>query len=118
MNVYLYKSGSVSALAHGRVDETDPVTLYDSNGVATTNGWDDLELVFWGGHEAVEVTDAQAAALVGAGYTVDGYGGGGDTDPGTPPPVTGDAHPGTDILAEDGSFILAEDGVSSIEAEG
>ena len=37
----------------------------------TTNGWEDLELVFWGGHEAVVITTAQAQALQAAGYTVE-----------------------------------------------
>lgn len=70
VNVYLYKAGSLSAVAHGRVDETDPIALYDTNGVVTTNGWEDLETVFWGGCQPVEVTDEQATVLTAAGYTI------------------------------------------------
>lgn len=70
VNVYLYKTGTLSATAHGRVTETDPVTLYDSSGNPTSNGWQDLELVFWGGCAAVEVTASQKSALESAGYTV------------------------------------------------
>lgn len=69
-NVYMYKAGSVSATAFGRVTETDPTSTYNSSGVATSNGWDDIEIVFYGGHGAVTVTSAQATALTNAGYTV------------------------------------------------
>lgn len=77
VNVYIYKVGSTTANylagltpSQGRVTEDDPVTLYDSAGVPTTNGWDDLEIVFWGGTNAVDITASQAAALVSAGYTI------------------------------------------------
>ena len=56
VNVYMYREGSTFATylesktpPLSRVTEDDPVALYDSDGVVTTNGWDDLEIVFWGG---------------------------------------------------------------------
>lgn len=70
VNVYLYKAGTVSATAHGRVTEDDPTTLYDSSGNATTDGWSDLQRVFWGGTTAVDVTSEEATLLTDAGYTV------------------------------------------------
>lgn len=70
VNVYMYKAGSTSALAYGRVTENDPVAQYDSSGTLTSDGWEDIELVFWGGHGAVTVTSDQATALTAAGYTV------------------------------------------------
>lgn len=71
INVYLYKAGSLSEAAHGRVTEEDPVALYDSTtGVLTTNGWDDIEMVFWGGHGPYDLISDWASVLSGAGYTV------------------------------------------------
>ena len=75
MNVYLYKVGSTTATSLAaqslpRVSETDPISLYDSAGAVTTNGWDDLEIVFWGGTGPYTVTAAQATVLTAAGYTI------------------------------------------------
>lgn len=70
VNVYMYRVGTLSEIAHGRVDETDPITLYDTHAVPVSNGWEDLERVFWGGCDPTEVTDEQAQALIDAGYIV------------------------------------------------
>lgn len=70
VNVYIYKAGSPAATAFGRVSENDPITVYNSAGVAISTGWEDLELVAWGGHGPITVNSDQAAALVAAGYTV------------------------------------------------
>ncbi len=91
INVYLYKVGSASAAAHGRVDEDDPVTLYDANGVAISTGWSDLEMVFWGGCQAVTITQAQADALRAAGYTV-------TTGPSTAPPTITSIAPSSGVV--------------------
>lgn len=53
---------NVYMLTDGTITEADPD--------GTTVTWDDVATVWWGGHEAVEVTAAQAAALTAAGYTV------------------------------------------------
>lgn len=71
VNVYLYKTGSLSATAHGRVSEDDPIALYDANGVMTSNGWDDIEVVFWGGHGPTTLIKDWSTVLTNAGYTVD-----------------------------------------------
>lgn len=70
VNVYIYKSGSQSANAYGRVTENDPTAIYSSSGVAVSTGWEDIELVAWGGHGPVTVTADQKSALEAAGYTV------------------------------------------------
>lgn len=70
VNVYLYRTGTVSATNFGRVSEDDPCASYDSSGVLTSTGWEDIEQVFWGGHERVEVTSDQKSALESAGYVV------------------------------------------------
>lgn len=94
VNVYLYKSGSLSAAAHGRVTEDDPTALYDSLGVLTTDGWQDIEVVFWGGHAAVVVTSDQAVALTAAGYLVDTSG----SNP-TDPPILTQVSPSSGIAS-------------------
>lgn len=71
INVYLYKANSLSAAHWGRVTESDPITLYDANAVPTTNGWDDLEIVFWGGSGPYTLINDWATVLTNAGYTVD-----------------------------------------------
>ena len=70
VNVYMYKIGSLFAAARGRVTEEDPVTLYDSNAVMTSNGWDDIEVVFWGAHAPTTLIDDWATVLTAAGYIV------------------------------------------------
>ena len=70
VNVYLYKAGSPSAIAHGRVTEEDPITLYNSAGVATSTGWEDIEVVFYGGHEPTTLIRDWEDVLTAAGYTV------------------------------------------------
>lgn len=67
-NVYVYKTGSVSATAFGRVTEIDPVTTYNSSGVMTSNGWQDIQVIFWGGHVPQTVDATMAALLTTAGY--------------------------------------------------
>lgn len=69
LNVYVYRAGTVSAGVFGRVTEVDPVTTY-TGGVATSDGWSDIEQVIWGGHAPVYVSDSVADALVAAGYDV------------------------------------------------
>ena len=72
LNVYIYREGSdIANQLPDRVSETDPYTTYNDDGTVSSNGWDDVEAVFWGGHEAVTVTDEQATLLEEAGYTVD-----------------------------------------------
>jgi hypothetical protein len=71
INVYMYRQGTVSAAQFGRVSEEDPETTYNSDGVAISNGWEDIEVVFYGGHDGVDVTAAQALLLESQGYTVD-----------------------------------------------
>lgn len=71
VNVYLYKLGSLSEAAHGRVTEDDPITLYDTAGQPTTNGWEDLEVVFYGGHGPTTLISDWETVLTDAGYTVD-----------------------------------------------
>lgn len=73
INVFLYKNGTYSASRFGQVTETDPVAIYNSSGVAVSDGWEDLQLVFWGGHGAVIIDDDVAQLLVDAGYTVDDF---------------------------------------------
>lgn len=67
-NVYIYKAGSVSATAFGRVTEVDPSASYDANGKLSSNGWDDIQVVFWGAHSPQTVDAAMAALLTTAGY--------------------------------------------------
>ncbi len=69
--VYQYRAGSPMAVRLGEISETDPFALYDHTGTATTDGWQDVVTVFWGGCNPVEITDAQAVLLVAAGYHVD-----------------------------------------------
>ncbi len=77
VNVYMYAIGSptevyLSGLTPPqlRTTEVDPITLYDTHAVPISNGWEDLERVFWGGCAPTEVTDSQAQALTDAGYIV------------------------------------------------
>lgn len=70
VNVYLYKTGTPSEAAHGRVTEDHPISLYDANGVLTTNGWEDLEQVFWGGTGPYTLISDWASVLTAAGYSV------------------------------------------------
>lgn len=68
-NVYVYKAGSVSATNFGRITEVDPAASYSSTtGALTSNGWDDIQIVFWGGHSAQTVDATMAALLTTAGY--------------------------------------------------
>lgn len=68
-NVYVYKAGSTTAVALGtQVTENDPVTQYDSNGNVTTNGWQDLQVVFYGGHAPQTINAAMVTLLTNAGY--------------------------------------------------
>lgn len=71
INVYLYKAGSVSEAKWGRVTEIDPIALYDSNAVATTTGWSDIETVFWGGSGPYTLIRDWEQVLTDAGYHVD-----------------------------------------------
>lgn len=50
--------------------------FYLTNGTATAaqpTDAEDIAVVWYGGHGSYEVTDTQAAALVEAGYDVEGY---------------------------------------------
>jgi hypothetical protein len=67
-NVYVYKAGSVSAKAFGRVTEVDPATTYGTTGQPTSNGWDDLQIAFYGGHAPQTVNATMAALLTAAGF--------------------------------------------------
>lgn len=67
-NVYVYKLGTVSATNFGRVTEQDPSASYDTNGKLASNGWDDIQIIFWGGHSSQTVDAAMAALLTTAGY--------------------------------------------------
>lgn len=68
-NVYVYKAGSVSATNFGRVTEIDPSTSYGPTGIMTSNGWDDIQIVFWGGHSPQTVDATMAALLTANGYS-------------------------------------------------
>lgn len=68
INVYVYRAGTVSATAFGRVTEVDPSTTYGSTGQPTSNGWDDIQVVFWGTHGAQEIDAAMVTLLTDAGY--------------------------------------------------
>ncbi len=70
INVYQYRVGSGMQLAVGIISEVDPYSTYNADGSLASNGWDDLETVWWGGHDDVPITAAQSALLVAAGYTV------------------------------------------------
>lgn len=67
-NVYVYKLGSISATAFGRVTEVDPSTTYGSDGVATSDGWSDLQIVFYGGHAPQTIDSTMVTVLTNAGY--------------------------------------------------
>jgi hypothetical protein len=70
VNVYMYRVGTLSATAHGRVTEDDPIALYDSDGVMTSDGWSDIEMVFWGGTGPYALQSDWATVLTDAGYTI------------------------------------------------
>lgn len=71
INVYVYKTGSVSEATFGRVTETDPQATYSTAGVVLSTGWEDIQVALWGGHDNVEISQDVADALTLAGYTVD-----------------------------------------------
>jgi hypothetical protein len=71
INVFVYREGTVSENVFGRITEIPPASTYDAAGVLSSDGWEDIEIVYWGGHGPVNVTADQAAVLEGAGYFVD-----------------------------------------------
>lgn len=67
-NVYVYKTGSVSATNFGQATLQDPSTSYDTNGNIASNGWDDIQVVFWGGHAPQTINAAMVTILTNNGF--------------------------------------------------
>lgn len=67
-NVYVYKAGSISATTFGRVTEVDPAASYDASGNLSSTGWQDIQVVFWGGHAPQSIDAAMVTVLTNAGY--------------------------------------------------
>jgi hypothetical protein len=69
ITIYRYKAGSVTAGVLGEISETAPYASYNSNGVLTSDGWQDIAQVWWGGHDNVPISNYENTILTAAGYT-------------------------------------------------
>lgn len=102
---------NVYVLSDGSVTESDPngsSILWREADRSPETEEDAVTVVhvFWGGHEAETITDAMAAILIGAGYTVDDV----EPPPEEPPP---EPDPG-DLLLISGTDVLLISGTDRL----